>query len=165
MVNNTLLIIQANISASLQCQEKSQQLHINGTVLLKIPNLCQLTSIHLNISSYNVVSLTEQKILTVSTDNPYLHYHEEIQNMSKLKNLKQEELTKLMTRILDGKKRINKLESKVVEQDGLQDTAKKALKWIDTKWEQWEIICIIVSFSIISVLVLSVTIVVISKFC
>eukprot|EP00092_Neocalanus_flemingeri_P047382 GFUD01053669.1.p1 GENE.GFUD01053669.1~~GFUD01053669.1.p1 ORF type:complete len:107 (-),score=16.26 GFUD01053669.1:144-464(-) len=77
----------------------------------------------------------------------------------------QEELTKLMTRILDGKKRINKLESKVVEQDGLQDTAKKALKWIDTKWEQWEIICIIVSFSIISVLVLSVTIVVISKFC
>jgi hypothetical protein len=30
----------------------------------------------------------------------------------------------------------------VLEQDGLKNTARKALNWFDKKWEQWELICI-----------------------
>ena len=55
--------------------------------------------------------------------------------MSKIQNLEEEELTNLMTTILKEKKEINEMESKVLEQDGLKETAKKASNWFDEKWE------------------------------
>ena len=165
VVNNTLLLIQANLTAWIHCQNKSQQIHINGSAVLKIPTFCKLSSIHLNISSYNVINMAEQKVLTVSTEYPSLHYHDDIQNMSRVQNLEEEELNKLMKKVLEKKKEINKIESNVLEQDGLKDTARKALNWFDKKWEQWELICIVVSFSIVVTIVLLVILVVIYKFC
>jgi hypothetical protein len=86
--------------------------------------------------------MAEQKVLTVSTEYPSLHYHDDIQNMSRIQNLEEEELNKLMKKVLEKKNEINKIESNVLEQDGLKNTARKALNWFDKKWEQWELICI-----------------------
>ena len=117
VVNNTLIIVNASITALMQCEEEQNRINIEGPVLVQIPLSCQLTSDHLNISSYKVITLASKEILTVATQYPTLHYHEELQNLSKIQNLEEEELDTLMTKIIEEKKEINDMEKKVIEQD------------------------------------------------
>ena len=117
VVNNTLIIVEANITALMQCNEVQKQINIEGAVLVRIPLACQLTSDHLNISSYKVITLASKEVLTVAAQYPTLHYHQDLQNLSKIENLEEEELAMLMTKIIEEKKEIIDMERKVIEQD------------------------------------------------
>ena len=117
VVNNTQMIIHANITALIQCEEGQKEIYINGTVLIQIPLACQLISKHLNISSYKVISLATKKVLTVGTEDLTLHYHQELQNISRIENLEEKELTNLMAKIIEEKQEIIDMEREVIEQD------------------------------------------------
>ena len=117
VVNNTLIIVEANITALMQCKEEQKEINIDGAVLVQIPLSCQLLSDHLNISTYKVITLASKEILTVETQYPALHYHQDLQNLSKIEQLEEEELTMLMTKIIEEKKEISDMERKVIEQN------------------------------------------------
>ena len=163
VVNNTLIIVEANITAMMQCKEEQKEISIVGAVLVQIPLFCQLISDHLNISSYKVITLASKEILTVDTQYPALHYHQDLQNLSKIENLEEEELTMLMTKIIEEKKEISDIERKVIEQNDGAGWLSVAWNWITSNvsyiWSQISqpfkevlyivLACLVVSFFIL----------------